>query len=64
MDENNIFSNGLPIGNSELIPAKQNLKPTTLWVDKNKSEVERLVEIFSGKEKSNFTLNPFLDSRN
>lgn len=64
VDENNIFSNGLPIGNSELIPAKQNLKPTTLWVDKNKSEQEKLVEIFSGKEKYSLTLNLFLDSRN
>jgi hypothetical protein len=64
VDENNIFSNGLPIGNSELIPTKQNLKPTYLWVDKNKSEEERLVEIFSGKEKSDLTLNPFLDSKN
>lgn len=64
VDENNIYSNGLPIGNAELIPAKQNLKPTTLWVDKNKSDEERLAEIFLGKVKSNFTLNPFLDSRN
>lgn len=64
VDENNIYSNGLPIGNSELIPSKQNLKPTYLWVDKNKPEVERLAEIFSGKEKSDLTLNPFLDSRN
>jgi L,D-transpeptidase catalytic domain len=64
VDENNIYSSGLPIGNSELIPAKQNLKPYTLWADKNKSEEEKLTEIFSGKEKSDFTLNPFLDSRN
>jgi hypothetical protein len=64
VDENNIYSSGLPIGNSELIPAKQNLKPYTLWVNRNKSEEEKLAEIFSGKEKSDFTLNPFLDSRN
>lgn len=64
VDEKNIYSSGFPIGDSELIPAKQNLKPSYLWVDKNKSEEERLVEIFSGKEKSDFTLNPFLDSRN
>jgi hypothetical protein len=64
VDENNIYSSGLPIGDSELIPAKQNLKPTTLWVDNTKSEEERFAEIFSGKEKSDFTLNPFLDSRN
>jgi hypothetical protein len=64
VDENNIYSSGLPIGNSELIPAKQNLKPYTLWADKNKSEEEKLTEIFSGKEKSDFSLNPFLDSRN
>jgi hypothetical protein len=64
VDENNIYSSGLPIGNSELIPTKQNLKPAYLWVDKNKPEEERLAEIFSGKEKSEFTLNPFLDSKN
>ena len=63
VDENNIYSGGLPIGNTELIPTRQNLKPATLWVDRNKSEEERLAEIFSGKEKSDFTLNPFLDSR-
>jgi len=64
IDENNIYSSGLPIGNSELIPTRQNLKPSYLWVDKNKSEEERLSQIFSGKEKSDITLNPFLDSRN
>jgi len=64
VDESNIYSSGLPIGNSELIPTKQNLKPTYLWVDKSKSDEERLAEIFFGKEKSNLTLNPFLDSKN
>jgi hypothetical protein len=64
IDEINIYSSGLPIGNAELIPAKQNLKPYTLWVDKNKCEEEKLAEIFSGKEKSDLTLNLFLDSRN
>jgi len=64
VDDNNIYSNGLPIGSSELIPVRQNLKPTILWIDKNKSEEERLAEIISGKEKSDFTFNPFLDSRN
>jgi len=64
VDENNIHSSGLPIGNSELIPSKQNLKPSTLWVDINKSDEERFAEISSGKVKSDFTLNPFLDSRN
>jgi len=64
VDEKNIYSNGLPIGNAELIPTKQNLKPSILWVDKNKSDKDRLIEIFSGKEKSDCTLNPFLDSRN
>jgi hypothetical protein len=64
VDENNIYSSGLPIGNSELIPTKQNLKPAYLCVDRNKSEEERLAEIFSGKEKSGFTLNQFLDSKN
>ncbi len=64
VNETNIYSSGLPIGNVELIPTKQNLKPSILCVDRNKPEQERLAEIFSGKEKSDFTLNTFLDSRN
>ena len=64
IDEKNIYSNGLPIGNAELIPAKQNLKPSTLWVDRNKPEEKRLAEIFSGRKKEPLTLNPILDSRN
>ena len=64
VDEKNIYSGGLPIGNSDLIPTMQNLKPAILWVDNNKSEEERLTEILSGKEKSDFTLNTFLDARN
>jgi hypothetical protein len=64
VDEKNIYSNGLPIGNAELIPSKQNLKPSILWVDKSKLEVERLAEIFSGRQKELLTLNPILDSRN
>ncbi len=64
VDENNISSNGLPTGNSELIPARQNLKPSTLWVDKSRSEEERIAEIFSGRKKELLTLNPVLDSRN
>ena len=63
VDEQNIYSGGLPIGNSELIPSRQNLKPSYLWIDKNKSEEERLADIFSGKGKADLTLNPFLDSR-
>jgi hypothetical protein len=64
VDENNIYSSGLPIGNSELIPARQNLRPTTLLVDRSKLEEERLAEIFSGRQKELLTLNPVLDSRN
>ena len=64
VDENNIYSKGLPIGNSHLIPARQNLQPSTLWVDKNKPEEERLAEIFSGRDKELLTLNSILDSRN
>jgi hypothetical protein len=38
IDENNLTHNGLPVGNAELVPAKQNLKPSILWVDRNKPE--------------------------
>jgi hypothetical protein len=64
VDEKNIYSSGLPIGNAELIPTSQNLKPASLWVDKNKSEEERLAEILLGRKKELLTLNSFLDSRN
>ena len=64
IDEQNLTHSGLPVGNAELIPAKQNLKPSVLWVDNKKSEKERLAEIFSGRKKEPLTLNPILDSRN
>jgi hypothetical protein len=64
VNEKNIYSSGLPIGNAELIPTKQNLKPSILWVDRNKSEQEKFAEIFSGRDKELLTLNPTLDSRN
>ena len=64
IDEKNTYSSGLPIGNAELIPTKQNLKPPTLWVDNTLSESEKLNEIIKGREKSEITYNPFLDSRN
>ena len=64
VDENNIYSCGLPIGNSELIPTKQNLRPSYLWIDKTITEEKRLAEILYGKAKSELTFNLFLDSRN
>jgi hypothetical protein len=64
VDEKNIYSSGLPIGDSELIPVRQNLKPTTLWVESTLPETEKLNEILKGREKSKLTFNTFLDSRN
>ena len=64
VDEKNIYHDGLPIGNAELIPARQNLKPATLWVDNTLSETEKLSEILKGREKSGLTYNTFLDSKN
>jgi lipoprotein-anchoring transpeptidase ErfK/SrfK len=64
INEENIYSSGLPIGNAELIPAKQNIKPATLWVDNTLPETEKLNEILKGREKSKLTYNTFLDSRN
>ena len=64
IDEKNTYSNGLPIGNAELIPTKQNLKPLTLWVDNTLSKTKKLNEILNGREKSELTYNTFLDSRN
>ena len=64
VDENNVYSSGLPIGNSELIPTKQNLRPSYLWIDKTITEEKRLAEILYGKAKSELTFNLFLDSKN
>jgi hypothetical protein len=64
IDEKNIYSGGLPIGSAELIPAKQNLKPATLWVDNTLSETEKLNKILKGREKSRLTYNTSLDSKN
>ena len=64
VNERNIYSSGLPIGNAELIPAKQNIKPSTLWVDNTLPETEKLNEILKGREKSKLTYNTFLDSKN
>lgn len=62
IDEQNVGHNGLPIGNSELIPVKQNIKPSTLWVDITTSEQKRLEEILSGRETYPLTYNTYLDS--
>jgi len=48
VDEHNIRSSGLPIGNAELVPAKQNFNPSTLWVDINKSDEEIYTDISAG----------------
>jgi hypothetical protein len=64
IDEENVGHNGLPIGNSELIPVKQKLKPSTLWVDASLSEEKRLSEILFGRESYSLTYNTFLDTKN
>jgi hypothetical protein len=64
IDEENVGHNGLPIGNSEMIPPKQKIKSSTLWVDASLSEEERLNEIFFGRESYPLSYNSFLDSKN
>lgn len=64
IDEKNVYHGGLPIGNSELLPSKQNLKPETLWVENTLPETDKLIKILKGQEKTDLTLNQFLDSRN
>ena len=64
IDEKNTYSSGLPIGTSELIPTKQNLKPLVLWIDNTLTETEKLSEILIGIKKSKLTYNTFLDSKN
>ena len=64
IDEGNVGHNGLPIGNSELIPVKQKIRPSILWVDANLSEEKRLNEILYGRESYPINFNSFLDSKN
>lgn len=64
IDEENVSHNGLPIGNSKLIPVKQKMRPSTLWVDATTPEEKRLTEIFSGRETYTLIYNPYLDSKN
>ena len=59
-----IYSNGLPIGNSKLIPVKQKIKPSTLWFDASLSEEKRLNEVLFGRETYPLTYNIYLDSKN
>ena len=63
IDEENVSHSGLPIGNSENIPAKQLIKPGYLYVDYNTNDVERFESISKGKVKEILTLNSFLDSQ-
>jgi hypothetical protein len=62
IDEENVWYSGLPIGNSEKIPARQFIKPEYLYVDYNTTDYEKLEYLSKGKEKENLTLNCYLDS--
>ena len=64
IDEDNVGHNGLPIGKSDLIPFKQRIKPSILWVDDSLSEEKRLNEILTGRENHLLSYNPFLDFNN
>jgi len=64
IDEKNVYHSGLPIGDSGLLPIKQNIKPLTLWVENTLSENQKLNAILKGSEKSELTYNSFLDSKN
>jgi len=63
IDEENVWHGGLPIGDSESIPAKQFIKPVYLYVDNNTPDSDKLEYISNGKHKYSFTLNSFLDSQ-
>jgi len=63
IDEQNVLNSGLPIGDSENLPAKQFLKPDYVYVDYNITDSEKLEYITSGKVRDNLTINSFLDSQ-
>jgi len=63
IDEQNVLHSGLPIGDSENLPAKQFLKPDYVYVDYNITDSEKLEYITSGKVRDNLTINSFLDSQ-
>lgn len=64
IDEKNVGHNGLPIGDANLIPSLQKIKPASVWVDNSINENEKLKYIIEGKEKYILTYNSFLDSKN
>lgn len=63
IDEENVWHSGLPIGDSENLPAKQFLKPVYLFVDYNTTDIEKLELLSKGKDKEDLTFNAFLDSQ-
>jgi len=63
IDEENVWHSGLQIGDSENIPAKQFIKPSSLYFDYKTNDLEMLELISKGKEKRYLTLNYFLDSQ-
>jgi hypothetical protein len=64
IDEKNVGLSGLPIGNAYLIPAKQNIKPFSLWVDNSTTEADKLQYLIGEREKNSLTFNSYLDTRN
>jgi len=64
IDEQNITSDGLLVGNSERIPTKQFIVPTNIFVDREIAETDRFDIIFGRKSLTNsgLSLHPQLDS--
>jgi len=64
IDEENVKSSGLPIGNADKIPSKQIITSDQIYLSKGSSEEDKLDIILSENSEKNFklSLHPFLDS--
>jgi hypothetical protein len=63
LDETNISAAGLPIGNTDLIPARQALPSKYLWIASSTPEEEKINSLLNGNNLSQLALNSLMDSK-
>ena len=62
IDERNINSFGLPIGDASLIPSRQALRSIYLWISPETPEYEKIKSLLHGDNPGMLTLNLTLDA--
>jgi lipoprotein-anchoring transpeptidase ErfK/SrfK len=63
IDETNIISDGIMIGDASLIPSKQNIIPPYLWLSPETPESELISSLLDGNNSGLLTLNSSADSK-